>query len=162
MRNETAAKSKLAIMPALWRRLNQFWLSQLSMAQPLYHPTWSPGKSDRVRDVLLRAHQGSARDEHDLFVRPAARGGREMPDGFVRDGDPDDGEVAGIEFENIRAVRQRHGLHPICVRVGAKSTFEHRTIFHLLSGPSMFVFKPDAEPEPTRSDFTLRVPNSAQ
>ena len=82
-----------------------------------------------VRNVPLGIDEQIARDEHDALVRAAACCRRQLPGGFVNI-DADDGEIAGGEFPNVRAVLQGDGLCAVGVRIGADSAAEFNVRVH--------------------------------
>ena len=71
-----------------------------------------------VRDVRLGIHQYIARDSHDPFVWSATGRGRQRP-GQIRDVNADDGEIAALDFPNIRAIVATDALRAVGVRVRA-------------------------------------------
>lgn len=108
-------------MPTALTRLNQLSEIQASIAR--HHNTRrrrAERASEPVWNVRLGKHQCLARDSHHAFIGSAASRGRQRSDqiGYVR---ADDGEIAAVEFPNIRATLTCVGARPAGVRVRADS-----------------------------------------
>jgi len=78
-------------------------------------------KSDGIWNVRLGEDQGFARQEQNAFIWTAAGARWQLVYRLLRDVDSDDGEVAGVEFEYVRAALERDGARAIGVRVRAES-----------------------------------------
>ncbi len=71
-------------------------------------------------DVFFRSLQGFSGNTNHFLVR-AAPGRRRKASGEFRDVEPDDGEVAVCEFEDVGATVKRNGLYAVGVRVRSKA-----------------------------------------
>lgn len=81
------------------------------MSDGLYHDRYvRPGE-----------HQGLAGNPNDSLIRPTTSRGRQLVNRLRRDVPPNDGEVAGLEFEDVGAPLEAGGLRTVGVRIGAKS-----------------------------------------
>ena len=69
----------------------------------------------------LRQDERLPGDSYDPFVRPASRVWRQLALDCGGDVSPNDGEVAVLKFEDIRAAVQARAFHAAQMRVGTKS-----------------------------------------
>ena len=77
-----------------------------------------------VGNVPFGVHQNMARKSDDAFTRPATRRWRQSWLGGVCNVLADDGEVAIVEFPNVRATVATRAEGITSARVGAKSSSE--------------------------------------
>ncbi len=86
------------------------------------------GWSHSVGDIAFGEHQGLPGDPHHPLVGSATNRRWELPSRLFRDVDADDGEVAVIEFKEVRTARQGDGALSIQVGIGAKASGKHECI----------------------------------
>ena len=79
----------------------------------------------RLRDIRPGQDKRPARKDDDPFVRAAGGVGREVGGNLRRHVAANDGEVAGVEFENVRAAFEAARLGAVRMGLGAKSALDH-------------------------------------
>ena len=82
---------------------------------------------EAVGNVAFGVHEQVARQTDDPFIRSTTGRGRQFGDGSIRDVDADDGEIAVVEFPNVRATPAADSLGSILVRVRADALDEIHT-----------------------------------
>jgi hypothetical protein len=83
-----------------------------------------------VGNVRLGVDKEISRDANDPFVRSAPSSRGQFRSGSVRDVYADHGEIAIIEFPNVRAPATADGLCSVGVWVGAKPVQKHGLRIH--------------------------------
>jgi hypothetical protein len=86
---------------------------------PVYH------KSQTIRNVPLGVHQKIARQADDPFIPSAAGSWRQFRSRSIGDVYADNGEVAVLEFPNIRTSISTDAFCAVGVRVRADAFCEH-------------------------------------
>lgn len=87
-------------MPAIFQSsaLTQY----TGLENPVNRPAGKPALQG-VGDVPLCGDQDAARDADDSFIRPAADRRRELANGVGGDVGTDDGKIAALQFQDVRA-----------------------------------------------------------
>ena len=80
---------------------------------------------EAVGDVALCVHQEVARQTDNSFIRATTGRWRQLRCCGGGDVYADDGEVAVVEFPNVRATPAGGGLCSVCVRVRADAFCKH-------------------------------------
>src|SRR5262245_7126183 len=112
-------------MLALLRKTNQFCPDSANPSiEPHHNISHCCGQErqlEGVRNIRPGKYERLARNPHNSLVRSTTGGCRQLRDGIGRDVAPDNGEIAGVKFENVRTALERRCLRSEGVRIRSKS-----------------------------------------